>query len=601
MVYKAYKIFLRTINMNLQKLVTTNIKKLKHLFVPFVACFFLSSIALTINPYFTSRIIGCFNIKDKYVAIENILFWFILFIFLKLLQALNQYFLRITKDTFEATFNANITEHLFKHMHHHNTQYFDDEMTGRISTAITSFSSLLYTITTTILFQLIRPIINITFAFIIISVSSPKLAITLTILFIPFYFIEKKQIQKIITLWRTRSSLERANSGFSTDSLTNYKLVKYTGSIFSEKLNAFKLLKKYLRSTADCEVNRAATEFLFNATISFFFVSSYFAIIYFAIYDNLNLADIFFAFSVIRMLSNDLGLLSRFSIDFHQEMGEIKANLEIISKPIEIKDKTNALTLKIKQPSISYKDVCFSYIKGKEVFQNLNLDIKPYEKIGLVGLSGSGKSTLINLLLRSYAPQFGYISIDNKNIADITEYSLHKNISYVPQDVTLFNRSILENIKITSPKSTKEEIIHACKLAHIHDIIMSLPQGYESIVGERGILLSGGERQRIAIARAILHNAPILILDEATSALDSEAEVAIQKALDNLMQNKTVISIAHRLSTLRSMDRIIVLDKGKIIEDDNPKNLLKNKESTFKYFYSLQTDGYINLKNKGDK
>ncbi len=587
--------------MNLKTLVLTNIKKLKHLFIPFVGCFFLSSVALSINPYFTSRIIGCFSISDKSTAIENILFWFILFIFLKLLQALNQYFLRITKDTFQATFNANITEYLFKHVHHHNTRYFDDEMTGRISTAITSFSSLLYTITTTILFQLIRPVINITFAFIIIALSSPKLTITLTILFIPFYLIEKKQSKQISILWNTRASFERTYMGFTTDSITNYKLIKYTGSIFSEKLNAFKLLKKYLRATAECETNRASTEFIYNATISFFFISSYFAIIYFAIYDNLNLADIFFAFSVIRMLSNDLSLLSKFSIDFYKDKGELSANLEIIFKPIEIKDKTNALTLKIKHPSISYKDVCFSYIKEKTIFQDLNLDIKPYEKIGLVGLSGSGKSTLINLLLRSYAPQSGYISIDNKNIADITEHSLHKNISYVPQDVTLFNRSILENIKITNPKSTKEEIINACKLAHIHDTIIKLPQGYDSIVGERGILLSGGERQRIAIARAILQNAHILILDEATSALDSEAEVAIQKALNNLMQNKTVVAIAHRLSTLKNMDRIIVLDNGSIIEDDTPQNLLKNEESTFKYFYSLQTDGYINLKNKGDK
>lgn len=588
--------------MNLQKLVTTNIKKLKHLFIPFVGCFLLGSMALTITPYFTSRIIGCFNINDKSIAINSIIFWFILFIFLKLLQALNQYFLRITKDTFETTFNANITEYLFKHVHHHNTRYFDDEMTGRISTAITSFSSLLYEITTTLLFKLIRPIINLTLAFIIIALSSPKLAITLSILFIPFYFLEKTLSQKIITIWKTRSSLENVYSGFITDSITNYKLIKYTGSIFSEKLNAFKILKKYLRATSDCEINRAITEFTYNTSISLFLISGYFAIIYFAISDKLSLADIFFAFSIIKLLNNDLGLLSRFTIDFHQEMGGLNANLEIIFKPIEIKDKKDALALKIKHPSILYKDVCFSYIKEKTVFKNLNLDIKPYEKIGLVGLSGSGKSTLINLLLRSYTPQSGCISINNKNITDITEYSLHKNISYVPQDVTLFNRSILENIKITSPKSTKEEIIHACKLAHIHDIIMSLPQGYESIVGERGILLSGGERQRIAIARAILQNAPIIILDEATSALDSQAETSIQQALNNLMQNKTVIAIAHRLSTLRAMDRIIVLDKGKIIEDDTPSNLLKKKNGIFKHFYSLQADGYLNLTpNKGDK
>ena len=302
------------------------------------------------------------------------------------------------------------------------------------------------------------------------------------------------------------------------------------------------------------------------------------------------------------MLLSELGSLSRVSTSFFQNLGELKSNIDLIYKPIEIQDKENAYALKIKSPSIEYQDITFSYIKEKEVFKNLNISIKPYQKIGLVGSSGSGKSSLINLLLRSYAPEKGKILIDNQDISDITEFSLHKNISYVPQDVTLFNRSLLENLKITKPKASNDEIINACKLAHIHDTIMELKNGYDSIVGERGILLSGGERQRIAIARAILQDAPILILDEATSALDSEAEFAIQQALSNLMQNKTVIAIAHRLSTLRSMDRIIVLDNGQIIEDDTPKNLLKKKNGTFKHFYSLQADGYLNFNTqKGDK
>ena len=586
--------------MNLKTLILTNIKKLKHLFIPFIICFILATFALTITPYITSKIINCFSIETKSLAIDSIISWFIVFIVLKLLQAIIQYFLQITKDTFEATFNSNITLELFNHVHHHNTRYFDDEMTGRISTAITSTSSLLYRITGVLLFELIRPIINFIFCFSIIGYSCPKLAITIFLFSSIFYFIIKKLNRKIFNLWKTRGALEKDYIAFNTDSITNYKLVKYTGSIFSEKINAFKILKKYLYTTYECENNRAFSTFTLELTGTIFAIFCYISTIYFTLYDNLNLGLAYFSFQAIGMLIGQLHALSTLSVNFLQNLGELKSNTDLIFKPIEVKDKANALTLKIKHPSISYKDVCFSYIKEKTVFQNLNLDIKPYEKIGLVGLSGSGKSTIINLLLRSYAPQSGYIAIDNKNIADITEHSLHKNISYVPQDVTLFNRSILENIKITNPKSTKEEIIHACKLAHIHDVIMSLPQEYDSVVGERGILLSGGERQRIAIARAILQNAPILILDEATSALDSEAEVAIQKALDNLMQNKTVIAIAHRLSTLRTMDRIIVLDKGKIIEDDKPQTLLKKKNSTFKYFYSLQTDGYINLKNQGD-
>ena len=588
--------------MNLKKLIFTNIKKLKHLFIPFITCLTLSSIALTIDPYITSKIINCFNIETKHLAIDNIIFWFIAYIVLKILQSINQYFGRITKDTFEASFNANITLELFNHVHQHNTRYFDDEMTGRISTAITSTSSILYRITTNLIFQLFRPLISFICAFLIIAYTCPKLAIIITIIAIPFYFIIKKTSSSIYNLWKIRGTFEKDYIGFKTDSITNYKLVKYTGSIFREKLSAFKLLKKYLTSTYECQNNQATLSIIWDITETIFTITCYFAIIYFAIYDNLNLGLAYFAFDTINMLSMNISRLSSFSTNFFQNLGELKSNIDLIFKPIEIKDKETAYALKIKQPSIEYQNIDFSYIKEKKVFENLNLNIKPYQKVGLVGLSGSGKSSLINLLLRSYQPQSGKILIDNQDISDITEFSLHKNISYVPQDVTLFNRSLLENLKIANPKASNEEIIKACKQAYIHDNIIKLPKGYDSIVGERGILLSGGERQRIAIARAILQNAPILILDEATSALDSEAEIAIQKALDNLMQQKTVIAIAHRLSTLRSMDRIIVLDNGKIIEDDAPQNLLKKKNGAFKHFYLLQADGYLNFNTqKGDK
>ncbi|MBR5598824.1 MAG: ABC transporter ATP-binding protein [Alphaproteobacteria bacterium] len=588
--------------MNLKTLIFANIKKLKHLFIPFAIFFILASIANTINPYITSKIINCFSIETKYLAIDNILFWFILFIALKILQSIIQYYLQITKDTFEATFNSNITLELFDYVHHHNIRYFDDEMTGRISTAITSTSSVLYRITGTLLFELIRPLINFIFAFSIISYSCPKLAITILLFSTIFYFIIKKLNKTIFNLWKTRGTLEKDYIAFKTDSITNYKLVKYTGSIFREKLNAFRILKKYLYTTYECENNRAFSTFTLELTQTIFAISCYISIIYFTLYNNLNLGLAYFSFATIGMIIGQLHALSFLSINLLQNLGELKSNTDLIFKPIEIKDKEDAYPLKIKLPSIVYQDINFSYIKEKEVFKNLNLSIKPYEKIGLVGLSGSGKSSLINLLLRHYTPQRGQILIDNQNISDITEYSLHKNISYVAQDVTLFNRSLLENIKIANPKASFEEIIEACKLAHIHDTIIELPYGYESIVGERGILLSGGERQRIAIARAILQNAPILILDEATSALDSQAEVAIQKALNNLVQNKTVIAIAHRLSTLKNMDRIIVLDKGKIIEEGTQKELLKNKDGTFKHFYFLQADGYLNLTpNKGDK
>ena len=202
-------------------------------------------------------------------------------------------------------------------------------------------------------------------------------------------------------------------------------------------------------------------------------------------------------------------------------------------------------------------------------------------------------STLINLLLRAYDVNSGEILINQTNIKDLTFRSHHKNIAVISQDTALFNRSILENLRITNSQASEEQIRQAAQLAQIDNTIMNLPHGYNSVVGERGTMLSGGERQRIAIARAILQNAPILILDEATSALDSEAEIMIEKALQNIIKDKTVIAIAHRLSTLRSMDRIIVLENGKIIENGSIDELLKNKSGTFYKLYQLQNNGYL--------
>jgi len=584
--------------MNLKNLIIKNIKKNKKLFVEFSFCFILSSCALTINPFFISRIIGCFNIELKSIAINDIIFWLCLFVIFKLLQAINQYFVRVTKSTFEAVLNANIIDDLFSMVHQHNIRYFDDELTGRISTAITKTSATLGAMFINTLYGLIRPFINFLLAFGIIGYTSPKLAFFLILICLPFFIVLKLLDKRIRKLWQTRGTAEQDYYGFTTDSITNYKLVRYTGSLFTEKLNAFKILKKYLRATYNCESQRAVFIAGVNLLESVFTLSCYTAIIYFTLKQGLSLADAYFAFSSIQMLNVSLHGLNRFFQELSENYGELTASIELIYKPIEIKDKPNAKNINLKKATITFKNIDFSYVPEKQIFKDLNLTISAGEKVGLVGLSGAGKSTLISLLLRSYLPQSGKIMLNRYDIADITEVSLHKNIAYVPQDVTLFNRSLYENLKIGNPKADKNEIIKAAKLAYIHETIKELENGYDSVVGERGILLSGGERQRIAIARAILQNAPVLILDEATSALDSEAEIMVQNALENLMKNKTVIAVAHRLSTLRSMDRIIVLDNGEIIEDDTPQNLLKKKNGLFKHLFDLQVDGYIKTKQE---
>jgi ABC-type multidrug transport system fused ATPase/permease subunit len=262
-----------------------------------------------------------------------------------------------------------------------------------------------------------------------------------------------------------------------------------------------------------------------------------------------------------------------------------------IMVPQKIKDKTNAKDLIILRGGLKLDNISFRYHKDW-VVRNMSLDIKSGEKVGIVGTSGAGKTTLSQLLLRMFDVEHGAIFIDGQNIKNVKQDSLRSQIAFVPQDPSLFNRTIGENISYARPDAAQAEIEHAAKLANIHDFIMTTKNGYDTMVGNRGIKLSGGQRQRIAIARAILKQSKILILDEATSALDSQTENVIQKSLDTLMKNSTTIAIAHRLSTLRKMDKIVVMENGGIAEIGTHAGLLK-KGGIYANLWKMQSGGFV--------
>ncbi len=277
---------------------------------------------------------------------------------------------------------------------------------------------------------------------------------------------------------------------------------------------------------------------------------------------------------------------------FSKLKGRIQQDLNDIMVVPEIQDKLGATELSLTQGAITFKDVHFHYQGTDPLFQKKSVIIAPGQKVGLVGYSGSGKSTFVNLILRLYDVTSGYILIDDQDIREVTQDSLHAAIGMIPQDPSLFHRSLMENICYGRPEATEKEAIAASKRAHAHEFIKSLPEGYDSLVGERGVKLSGGQRQRIAIARAILKNAPILILDEATSQLDSVTESYIQESLWEVMEGKTTIVIAHRLSTLLHMDRILVFDRGKIVEDGTHQELLA-KGGLYKTLWDAQVGGFL--------
>ena len=280
-----------------------------------------------------------------------------------------------------------------------------------------------------------------------------------------------------------------------------------------------------------------------------------------------------------------------------ENIGTVGDGMATLSKPHTILDKPNALPLKVTRGEIKFEHVDFSYEAGKPLLNGFNLNIKPGEKVGLIGRSGAGKSTIVNLLLRFYEPQSGTISIDGQNVDSVTQESLRAQIGLVTQDTSLLHRSVRDNIIYGRPDATEAEMISAAERAEAAGFIPNLSdakgrRGYDAHVGERGVKLSGGQRQRIAIARVMLKDAPILLLDEATSALDSEVEAAIQESLDKMMDGKTVIAIAHRLSTIAAMDRLIVLDKGRIIEEGSHAELLE-KHGLYAKLWAHQSGGFL--------
>lgn len=299
--------------------------------------------------------------------------------------------------------------------------------------------------------------------------------------------------------------------------------------------------------------------------------------------------DLVFVMTTTLKMSWELWQIIQRMQVFMQNIGDLKSSFEIMKTEHEKQEIVASNKLVVKKPEIIFRDVEFAYEHGRPIFSKLNLNIRAGEKIGLVGISGAGKSSLVSLLLRYFFPNSGQIVIDGQNLSQCSSDSIRENISVIPQDILLFHRTILENIRYGTKYASKEQVMEAAKMANIHDFIMCLPEGYEAMVGERGIKLSGGQRQRIAIARAILKNAPILILDEATSSLDTETEQLIQASLNRLLEDSTttVIAIAHRLSTIKHMDRIIVLEHGKIVEQGTHEELLKNQE-LYKRLWHLQ-------------
>lgn len=456
----------------------------------------------------------------------------------------------------------------------HSHSYFADRFAGSISSKISQASSSTKDIIESLLWNFIPFLVSVIGSFVLAFYTSPLIAFVFLAWVLVITPINVYLVRKGVPLSVATQKAETAINGATVDMLTNMTAVhEYAHQPFElERLKGF-ILTRRLSGLTNWRFRELVR--LGNGVVQTLFIGGMIAIATVLTGRGvLSAGDIILVLTIILMIEDRLTFIGSQLNNFGDAWGQVTESLSDIVRPYDITDVAGAKELESVRGAIDFTNVSFSY-GGEMVLDNLNLHIPAGQRVGLVGRSGAGKSTLIKLLLRHYTLTSGAITIDGQSISEITGDSLHHAVAIVPQEPLLFHRTIRENIAYGKLETTEEEIQGAAGLAEAHHFIEQLPEGYDALVGERGVKLSGGQRQRIVIARAILKDAPILLLDEATSSLDSESEGAVQKALLALMEKRTVIAIAHRLSTLRAMDRIIVMDGGHIVEDGTHAELLE--------------------------
>jgi ATP-binding cassette, subfamily B, bacterial len=485
-----------------------------------------------------------------------------------------------------------IYQTLYEYLSLHSKDYFDDRFAGALTNKISNAVDGIDYLTSQILWQFTQLIVGLTVYVIFAWSGNPLLGIilffwSLIFILINIWFAKKLQPRSI----RSADALSTLK-GRIVDSLGNISLVHEYANLFGERKYIKNFMKRsYNAGTAQWYLSEWML--FVNGILLFIFMCFMLGISLSLFQKNsITVGVIVMIITIVGLLINQLFFLGQQLRDAAKYYGQTKEGLEEILTEHRIVDAPNAKDFHFSKGDIDLQTINFAY-ENSTVFKNFSISVPAGQKVGLVGRSGAGKTTFVSLLLRHFDIQEGNIMIDGQDIQEITLESLRRGIAFVPQDTSLFHRTIRENICYGNPEATFEEIKHSAALAQADNFIQKLPKKYETLVGERGVKLSGGQRQRIAIARAFLKNAPILILDEATSSLDSESEHAIQQSLDKLMQGRTVIAIAHRLSTLKKMNRIVVIENGKIVEDGDPNELLKHPASIFKSMWNHQVRGFI--------
>jgi len=488
---------------------------------------------------------------------------------------------------------ADVRMSMFNYVQHHSYRYFNDHLAGTLSNKISDMPkgvTNVIQLVTSVFFPVLLAIFIALGSFFLIQPLFAAIMLTWIMLHLG------------ICLWFSKGCSQYANihaearsklAGKIVDSFTNHITSRLFGRQSQEYRNLLSAQKVEEKKHADSII------YIEKMKLALGFASMLgpgIGITWFMLYAWQNYiittGEVVYIFNITWNITMMVWVAGLEFPKLFKEIGVCRQSLTVLTDPHDVKDKEDAKVLKITYGTIAFDHVTFCYNKKVKIFDDKSLVIHAGEKVGLVGFSGSGKTTFVNLILRHFDLEKGRILIDGQDISKVTQKSLRQQIALIPQDPSLFHRTIMENLRYGLLEATESEIIEASKKANCHEFIIELPEGYETIVGERGAKLSGGQRQRIAIARAILKNAPILILDEATSALDSVTEQYIQESLTALTAGKTTIAIAHRLSTLSGMDRILVFKAGKIIEEGSHDSLIK-AEGHYSHLWKMQAGGFL--------
>lgn len=551
-----------------------------HLFV-----IIYNAIDVSFWPYLTKVLINKLAASDHEHLIANITpitLWLILFSVLPgFVWRICDYAWTIITPEMKKKITAENMDYLIRH----SNNFFQNNFSGALANRIKDLTNCTPHLIETILYSFINVFLMLIIAFFALLFVHKLFAFGLALWAILFIFMAIKGSKITAKMSSEISDQSSKIMGNVVDVLGNITNVKFFSKSSAENNRLNNLGDEYTKLSRKRSFFLIKFYTLHGLSFSVYFVFCIVLLIYLYSKGEVTLGDFAMIFTINNFVIHAMWQAANMLRTFLEELGSVNQALETIHQPIEINDGNQIL--EVKKGEIIFENVEFSYKNSAPIFLNKNITIKAGQKIGLVGHSGSGKSTFINLILRFFDLSKGRILIDGQDISKVTQNSLRDAIGVIPQDPSLFHRSLSENISYGKDNTQIDEIRNAAVKAHADKFIENLPQKYDSLVGERGVKLSGGQRQRIAIARAFLKNAPILILDEATSALDSVTENIIQESLQNLMQNKTTLVIAHRLSTLKMMDRILVFDHGKIVEDGTHEELL-SLNGTYKKLWNAQ-------------